>query len=464
MKMWSGRFSQALDPDFEKWQRSFPFDQRLLSQEAAASKEHAAALHRTGVLSKDELNAIVTGIDRIVAEGIPVADDKDIEDIHHFVEKRLIEFIGETGRKLHTGRSRNEQIATDLRLWVRDRIDETRALLGDVIAALLGQAEKAGTSAMPSYTHLQRAEPVLVAHWLLAYAEMFFRDVDRLADCRKRLNQCPLGSGAIAGTFVPLDRRAIAAGLGFTAPTANSMDATSDRDFAIEFVQDLSLVGIHLSRWAEEMLLFSTKEYGFVLLPEQYSTGSSAMPQKKNPDSMELIRGKSASLIGQAVTLVMTMKALPLAYNKDLQETQHPIYAGAEQCAEMLRITSGVIRSMEFDFDVMNQAASTGYMNAMAAAGYLTTMGVPFRRAHEQIGAAVRLAIGKGCELEQLSVEELKSCGIEADAGFYDSLKLETVLANHDVEGGTAPARVKAALQAARKRLSAVQEASHAYA
>ncbi len=464
MKMWSGRFSQALDPDFEKWQRSFPFDQRLVQQEAAASKEHAAALHRAGVLSNDELKSVVSGIDRIVAEGVPASDDKDIEDVHHFLEKRLTEIAGETGRKLHTGRSRNEQIATDLRLWVRDRIDETTDLLAEAIGALLDQAMNAGMAAMPSYTHLQRAEPVLVAHWLLAYAEMFFRDAGRLADCRTRLNQCPLGSGAIAGTFVPLDRKAIAEGLGFDAPTANSMDATSDRDFAIEFVQGASMIGMHLSRLAEEMLLFSTKEYGFVQLPEQYSTGSSAMPQKKNPDAMELIRGKSAGLIGQAVTLLVTMKALPLAYNKDLQETQHPIYAAAEQCAEMLRITAGFLRSVTFNLEVMHEAATTGYMNAMSGAGYLTTKGVPFRRAHEQIGAAVRAAIDEGCELEQLSAEKLQQCGIQADVGFYNSLSLDSVLKSHDVDGGTAPTRVASALRAARERLAAMQGASHAYA
>jgi len=276
MKMWSGRFSQSLDPEFESWQRSLPFDKKLLRHEVAASGAHATALAKAGVLSSEELALIKSGLARIAAEGEPSTDDPSIEDVHHYVESRLIEIAGEVGRKLHTGRSRNEQIATDLRLYVREEIDETTKLLADVIAALIERAESVGDAAMPSYTHLQRAEPVLIAHWLLAYAEMFFRDVTRLADCRKRANLCPLGSAAIAGTFVALDRAYIATLLGFDAPTANSIDATSDRDFAIEFVQSLSVIGLHLSRVAEEMILFATTEFGFLQLPEQYATGSSA--------------------------------------------------------------------------------------------------------------------------------------------------------------------------------------------
>src|SRR5581483_8317363 len=246
------------------------------------------------VLSPNELSQILAGLEQIAREGLPATDDPSIEDVHHFVESRLTPIAGEVGRKLHTGRSRNEQIATDLRLYVRDQVDSVKHLLADLIAALLSRAESVGDAAMPSYTHLQRAEPVLIAHWLLAYAEMFFRDIDRLADCRKRANLCPLGSAAVAGTFVALDHQYMASLLNFDAPTANSIDATSDRDFAIEFAQTLSLIGLHLSRMAEEMTLFATAEFGFLQLPEQYSTGSSAMPQKKNPDSMELIRGKSA--------------------------------------------------------------------------------------------------------------------------------------------------------------------------
>jgi argininosuccinate lyase len=464
MKMWSGRFSGGLDPEFESWQRSFPFDQRLLAQEIAASKAHARALKIGGVLSDTELSNILSGLERILAEGIPAQDDPEVEDVHHFVEKRLIALIGETGRKLHTGRSRNEQIATGLRLYIRDAIDENVRLLGRFISALIEQAEKAGTAAMPSYTHLQRAEPVLVAHWLLAYVEMAFRDIDRLTDCRARVNQCPLGSGAIAGTILPLDREAIARELGFDAPTRNSLDATGDRDFCIEFVQSVATLGMHLSRWAEEMALFSTREYGFVILPEQYATGSSAMPQKKNPDSLELIRGKSASPIANATQLLVTMKGLPLAYNKDMQETQQPVFAAAEQSAAMLKVAAGFMSTVQLNLERMQAAASTGFMNAMAAAGYLVRQGVPFRSAHEQIGTAVRLCIEKGCDLQDLSVGELQSCGIHADAGFYQSLQLPAVLACHDVPGGTEPGRVTQALAVAKERVARKLGAIHACA
>ncbi|HKT70511.1 MAG TPA: argininosuccinate lyase, partial [Terriglobales bacterium] len=280
MKMWSGRFRQPLDAEFERWQRSFPFDQRLLAQEVAASRVHAQALQKAGMLSASELNAITEGLAQIVEKAASPGflDDDSAEDVHHFVEKKLVELIGEAGYKLHSGRSRNEQIATDLRLYVVHAIDKARRQLSELIGVLLERAEQAGGAAMPAYTHLQRAEPVLVAHWLLAYVEMLFRDMARLADCRKRANLCPLGSGAVAGATLPLDRRSMAEYLGFEAATSNSLDATTDRDFVLEFVHVLLLLSLHLSRWAEEMLLFSTQEYGFVILPEKYSTGSSAMP------------------------------------------------------------------------------------------------------------------------------------------------------------------------------------------
>jgi argininosuccinate lyase len=464
MKMWSGRFEKAADPEFESWQRSFPFDQRLLPQEIAASKAYAQTLQRVGVLNETELAATLTGLSQILLDGIPAQDDPDIEDVHHFVEKRLTALIGETGKKLHTGRSRNEQIATDLRLYVREQIDATVPLLGAVVTATLEQADAAGGAAMPSYTHLQRAEPVLVSHWLLSYAEMFLRDAERLRDCRKRVNLCPLGSGAIAGTILPIEREFLAKKLGFDAPTANSMDATSDRDFAIEFVQALSIIAMHLSRWAEEIILFSTQEYGFVRLPEQYATGSSAMPQKKNPDALELIRGKSATLLANATQLMVTLKGLPLAYNKDLQETQLPIFSAAQQCAAMLRVAAGFMADVQFNFDRMQQAACTGFMNAMAAAGHLVRQGVPFRTAHEQIGVAVRKCVAKGCELQDLSAEEFKACGINADAGFYSALELENVLACHDVTGGTSPACVKQAITNAKERVASLTGATHACA
>jgi argininosuccinate lyase len=461
VKMWSGRFSQELNADFEQWQRSFPFDRILLPYEVAASKAHAAALAKAGVLDSGELSLTLAALDQIAAEGIPSADDPSIEDIHHYVEKRLVEVAGEVGLKLHTGRSRNEQIATDLRLYVRAQIDAVSELLVELGHQFVNQAEKSGDAVMPSYTHLQRAEPVLVAHWLLAYVEMIVRDLSRLADCRKRLNQCPLGSGAVAGTILPLDRAGMAKGLDFDAPTANSIDATSDRDFAIEFVQALSSVALHLSRWAEESILFATAEFGFVKLPEEFSTGSSAMPQKKNPDALELIRGKSARVFADATTLFMTVKGLPLAYNKDMQETQQPVFAAAQQVASMVRVATGYMASVTFDYERMQEAATGGFMNALAGAAYLVRSGVSFRHAHEMIGKAVRLCVKKGCELEHLSTEDYAGCGIVADAAFYEALQLQQVLAIHDVPGGTAPLQVRAALKKAKETLSIYAGAAH---
>jgi argininosuccinate lyase len=377
---------------------------------------------------------------------------------------RLIDLAGEAGYKLHSGRSRNEQVATDLRLYVRNQIDAISKLLVDFASEFVNQAYAAGENAMPAYTHLQRAEPVLVAHWLLAYVEMFTRDLGRLADCRQRLNECPLGSGAVAGTILPLDREAMARQLDFEAPSTNSMDATSDRDFAIEFVQALSFVALHLSRWAEELILFATTEFGFVRLPEEFSTGSSAMPQKRNPDALELIRGKAGTISANATALVMSVKGLPLAYNKDLQETQQPIFTAAAQVSSMLRVATGFMTTVEFDYHRMQRAATRGFMNGLAAAAYLVRQGVSFRRAHELVGKAVRSCLEKSCELEQLSPEDFALCGIQAGQPFYDALTLVNVLAIHDVEGGTAPIRVRAALHAAKEKISMYSGAAHACA
>ena len=464
MKMWSGRFGQSQNAGFEHWQRSFPFDRVLLPFEIAASQAHAAALAKAGVLSADELSRTVLALEQIAREPIPEADDPAIEDVHHYVESRLVELVGEAGYKLHTGRSRNEQIATDLRLYVRKQIDQVCRLLLEFAGEFVNRAYAAGENVMPAYTHLQRAEPVLVAHWLLAYVEMFTRDLGRLADCRQRLNECPMGSGALAGTILPLDRDGTARQLDFAAPTANSLDACSDRDFAIEFVQALSFVALHLSRWAEELILFSTTEFGFVKLPEEFSTGSSAMPQKKNPDALELIRGKAGTVWGNATALIMSVKGLPLAYNKDLQETQQPVFAAAQEVSGMLRVATGFMAAVEFDYKRMQRAATRGFMNAMAAAAHLVRQGVPFRRAHELVGKAVRSCLEKGCELEQLSPEDFAQCGIHADEAFYDALTLANVLAIHDVEGGTAPARVRRALYTAKEKLSMYSGAAHACA
>jgi argininosuccinate lyase len=479
-KMWSGRFREPLDAGFELWQRSLPFDWRLLPQEIAASKAHARMIAAAGALTAAELETTLHGLDAIIprarkraaelssdeflkAAGEPGVDRalsmapgilaSKAEDVHHYVELELTEEIGSLALKLHTGRSRNEQIATDMRLYVRQHIGQAVEQLAAWALALVEQARKAGDAAMPSYTHLQRAEPVLIAHWLLAYVEMILRDVSRLKDCAARLNYCPLGSGAIAGATLALNRTIAAHELGFTAPTANSMDATSDRDFALEYAQAASTVGIHISRFAEEITLFATSEYGFIDLPEAFSTGSSAMPQKKNPDLTELLRGKSGRLLGACTTIATLLKGLPLAYNKDLQETQEPVFAVADALEGMLQHLPQFTRALRFRHDRMEAAAQSGYLNSMAAATYLVHKGVPFRTAHEKIGNAVRFALEKGVELGELSIDELRQFGSEFDTDFHAAISLDETLDCHDVVGGTARGRVRQALGEAARRV-----------
>ena len=466
--MWSGRFREPLDAEFEAWQRSIVFDWRLLGEEVAASKAHASALCAAKILTKDETTELRATLDAIAAEHATdagkalVRDHAMAEDIHHFVELKLVEQIGSLGLKLHTGRSRNEQIATDLRLYVRRQIGLTVEALTAWANALVEKAHKLDDAVMPSYTHIQRAEPVLVAHWLLAYVEMILRDAARLQDCSARLNYCPLGSGAVAGATLALDRDLVARELGFTAPTSNSMDATSDRDFILEYLQALTFVGLHLSRFAEEIALYATAEFNFVTLPEAFSTGSSAMPQKKNPDLTELIRAKVGRIHGAAEAVTLQLKGLPLAYNKDLQETQEPVFSDSF-VPRMLMLVARFTAALQFNRERMNEAAQSGCLNAMAAATYLVHKGVPFRTAHEKIGHAVRFAIEKGVELDALSLAELRQFGNEFDEDFFAAVTLTATLDCHNVTGGTARERVKEALAAASKRIDAlVQEAGHA--
>ncbi len=467
MKMWSGRFRQPLDPEFEQWQRSFSFDRKLLKYELEASSAHAQALRKAGILTAEELISILEGLKRIgdLAQSSPsFLEDNEAEDVHHFVEKQLASLIGDRGYKLHSGRSRNEQIATDLRLFTRSSIDQIRAELAGLCTTFVDRGEEADDAVMPSYTHLQPAEPVLVAHWLLAYVEMFLRDADRLADCRRRLNFSPLGSGAVAGATLPLDREFMASTLGFSRPTGNSIDATSDRDFALEFVQTLSILGLHLSRWAEEMILFSSNEYGFIHLPEAYSTGSSAMPQKKNPDLLELVRGKAGRIAGCATALTITIKGLPLAYNKDLQETQEPLFEAAEIVMRILPLVTGWIKIVEFNTAEMLNASDSGFMNAWAAATYLVKKGVPCRISHEAVGNAVKLCLERNCELNDLSVAELQAVNPAFGSDLYQYLAVSAVVALHDVVGGTAAARVKQAIKLTRERIESLRGEAHAHA
>ncbi len=459
--MWSGRFREPLDADFERWQRSIVFDWRLLPQEVAASKAHASALIAAGILTDAEGATIRGALDAIAADHASEAGQAQVrdhaiaEDIHHFVELALVERIGSLGLKLHTGRSRNEQIATDLRLYLREQIALTLDALIAWVNALVDKAHEMDDAVMPSYTHMQRAEPVLVAHWLLAYVEMVMRDVARLMDCKARLNYCPLGSGAVAGATLALDRKIAAKELRFAGPTGNSIDATSDRDFILEYLQTLAFVGLHLSRFAEEITLFATAEFNFVALPEAFSTGSSAMPQKKNPDFTELIRAKVGRIHGAAQAVTLQLKGLPLAYNKDMQETQEPSFS-VDFVPRMLALVARFTAALQFNRARMNEAAQSGYLNAMAAATYLVHKGVPFRTAHEKIGNAVRYALERGVELNSLTLEELRTFGPEFDADFFSAVTLAATLDCHDVIGGTSRARVQQALIAASERISAL--------
>ena len=469
MKMWSGRFREPLDAEFEAWQRSFGFDWQLLPQEIAASKAHARTIAHAGILSNDEVNAVLAGLSSILHDywGDPDAfvprgpsaselkSETEAEDVHHFVELQLVRRIGDLGLKLHTGRSRNEQIATNLRLYVRENGARVIDLLHAWVTAFVDQAKRNGDAVMPAYTHLQRAEPVLVAHWLLAYTQMLLRDITRIEDCLRRLDACPLGSGAVAGATLALDRTIAARELGFSAPTANSMDATSDRDFILEYLQALTIIGLHASRFAEEITLFATAEFGFIELPEAFSTGSSAMPQKKNPDLTELVRGKVGRLNGAAQTVTLLLKGLPLAYNKDMQETQEPLFAANTTALAMLDLLARFTSALQFRQNRMREASEQGYLNAMAAATYLVHKGVPFRKAHEKIGNAVRFSLEKGCELNGLTLEELQQFGPEFAKDFFDAITLDATVDCHDVIGGTARAQVAQALATIEARLQA---------
>jgi argininosuccinate lyase len=477
--MWSGRFREPLDRTFEQWQRSFPFDWRLLPQEVAASKAHAQTIAAAGILTPNELAKTLEGLTQVAQrplnwahrisatsgepeyetsnqqiEAAIVASAPQAEDIHHYVELELTREIGALALKLHTGRSRNEQIATDMRLFVRDSIDATTTGLVAWANALIALATASGEAVMPGYTHLQRAEPVLIAHWLLAYVSMLERDLSRFADARSRMNFCPLGSGAIAGATLGLDREIASDALGFTAPTANSMDATSDRDFMLDFAQAASTLGLHISRFAEELTLYATAEFGFVDLPEAYSTGSSAMPQKKNPDLTELARGKSARLLGAATALSTLVKGLPLAYNKDLQEGQEQVFDIADTLAGLLSVLPGFTRALNFRTARMESAAQSGYLNAMAAATYLSNKGVPFRKAHEIVGNAVRLGLDKGVELNDLPLTELQRLSDHFADDVFAAISLASTIDCHDVIGGTTRGRVATALQDAYDRLT----------
>jgi argininosuccinate lyase len=417
---------------------------------------HCNALSAAGVLTADEAAQINRGLKTVLERGAAsdsYFDELAAEDVHSFVEARLVEIVGDAGRKLHTGRSRNDQVATDLRLWLREAIDQLLSQARATQEALLDLAEAHADSVLPGYTHLQRAQPILFAHWCLAYFEMLARDRERLAETRTRVNVLPLGAAALAGSSFPIDREAVARELGFDGVSRNSVDAVSDRDFCVEFSSDCALIMVHLSRLAEEVILYSTTEFGFFELSDAVATGSSLMPQKKNPDSMELVRGKAGRVFGHTLSLLTMMKGLPLAYNKDMQEDKEAVFDAFNTTKVCLEVSALVLRNVNLNVERMRAAASKGMMNATELADYLVRKGVSFREAHETVGRVVLKTMALGVELGDLPIDELRSFSSAIGDDVFDSLTLEQTLASKSIAGGTAPERVAEALANARKQL-----------
>ena len=430
-QLWGGRFTKATDEDVFAFNESLSFDQRLYKHDIKGSVAHVHMLGAQGILTDAEAKAIEEGLNGILADlesgalAITVGDPR-FEDIHSFVESTLIDRIGETGKKLHTGRSRNDQVALDMKLYTRDEIDAVADLLKELEKTLLGIIENNTETYMPGFTHLQKAQPVTLAHYLSTYMEMFLRDSDRLTDIRKRMNYCPLGAGALAGTTYPLDREMVAKELGFTAATGNSMDSVSDRDYLIEFLSALSMIMMHLSRFSEELIIWNSNEYRFVEMDDAFSTGSSIMPQKKNPDIAELVRGKTGRVYGDLMALLTTMKSLPLAYNKDMQEDKEAAFDAFDTVKDCLHLFEGMLKTITFRNDVMQRSAMMGFTNATDAADYLVKHGVAFRDAHGIIGALVLKCIDKNCAIEDLSLDELKEISPVFEEDVYEAISLET--------------------------------------
>ncbi len=455
-KPWGGRFSEPTDTFVEAFTASVLFDRRLYAYDIEGSIAHARMLERAGILDRRERQAIVDGLNEVLGE-IERGDfawSLSLEDVHMNIEARLTARIGDPGKKLHTGRSRNDQVATDLRMYLRAEIDTVRGRIRALQTALLDVAEREAETVMPGFTHLQAAQPVTFGHHMMAWFEMLDRDHERLAECRHRVNVLPLGAAALAGTGYPIDRAYTAELLGFETIAANSLDAVGDRDFVIEFLADAALLMTHLSRIAEELILWSSAQFEFVELPDRYCTGSSIMPQKKNPDVPELVRGKSARVIGHLTTLLVLMKAQPLAYNKDNQEDKEPLFDTVDTVRDALRAFTGLIPQMRVEREELRRAARRGYTTATDLADYLVRRGVAFRDAHEAVGRAVRFGIEQGRDLSELSLEELRGFSAAIDEDVYQVLTLEGSVASRDHPGGTAPAQVRAAIRHARERLT----------
>jgi argininosuccinate lyase len=456
MKLWGGRFTGEADAEFAKFNASFSFDRRLIEADIEGSFAQAEALVKVGILTEAEAGTIIDALKEILRrarEDKDYLDSRDAEDVHSFVEAELVALVGDVGFKLHTGRSRNDQVATDLRLFLRGEIDNTRQFISDMQGALVALAEENPDCIIPGYTHLQRAQPVLFAHYLLAYFEMLKRDALRLTEIRSRVNQLPLGSGALAGTGFAIDRQAVAERLEFEGISENSLDAVSDRDFVIEFIGAAALIMVHLSRLAEDFIIYSTSEFAFIELSDAVSTGSSLMPQKKNPDSLELIRGKAGRVFGHHAALLATVKGLPLAYNKDMQEDKEALFDTIDTLRGSLRVMTTVLRNVRVNAERTRAAASVGFLNATDLADYLVRKGLAFRIAHELVGRVVNHAMAKGIALEEVSLEDYRQFSPLFSDDVYEALKLETSLANKPAQGGTSPERVKEALQKAKNTL-----------
>ena len=452
-KTWSGRFAEPVDRFVQRFTASVGFDRRLALHDIAGSLAHARMLAACGVIGRADLKAIESGLARVRAE-IRVgkfAWSVAQEDVHGNIERRLVELAGDAGKRLHTARSRNDQVATDLRLWLRDEIDDIVGKIGALEKALLAQAARHAALVMPGFTHLQVAQPVTFGHHLLAYVAMLERDRARLAGCRRRVNVLPLGAAALAGTSFPIDRAHVARELGFEDIAANSLDAVSDRDFAIEFAACAALIMVHLSRFAEELVLWMSPRYGFVRIPDRFCTGSSIMPQKRNPDVPELVRGKSGRVFGHLVALLALMKAQPLAYNKDNQEDKEPLFDTVDTVKDSLQAFAPMVAGLRPQAKVMRAAALQGHSTATDLADYLVRKGLPFRDAHEAVARAVRAADTAGCDLAALPLKALRRFSPRIGRDVYASLTLEGSVAARNHVGGTAPARVREAVLRARK-------------
>jgi argininosuccinate lyase len=453
--MWGGRFAGGPAAIMRRINASIDFDRRLYAEDIAGSKAHCAMLVAQRIISAEDGAAITGGLEQIQAEidAGTFTFREDLEDIHFNVEARLAELIGSAAGRLHTARSRNDQIALDFRLWVRGAIDRLDAALAELQAALLDQAEAHAATVMPGFTHLQIAQPVTFGHHMMAYVEMVGRDRGRFADCRRRLNECPLGAAALAGTAFPIDRDATASTLGFDRPTANSLDAVSDRDFAIEFLAAAALVGTHLSRLAEEIVLWATDAFGFITLSDAFTTGSSIMPQKRNPDAAELVRAKTGRLDGSLVALLTVMKGLPLAYQKDMQEDKVPVFEAADALELCLAAAEGMVRDMRPNVERLREAAGRGYSTATDLADWLVrTLGMPFRQAHHVTGTIVKRAETLGTGLAELPLAELQAVEPTITEAVFDVLDIDSSVASRASFGGTSPDRVRAAVAAARQR------------